>query len=161
MNKGVVVVASIGNAGANGLYSASAPGVGKKVIGVASYDNTHVWLPYFTVDSAKVGYQTMTFSPLPPLSGSAEIVYVGQGCNADTYLADPAGKTALAVRGTCSFAEKALKAIAAGATAVLIHNNVPGVVSGTRVLRLGRRYRLSGSRRPTVCSSARSRHRSR
>ena len=49
VNKGMIVVASIGNSGASGLYSASAPGVGKNVIGVASFDNTHVLLPAFTV----------------------------------------------------------------------------------------------------------------
>jgi len=137
VNKGVSVVASIGNAGDNGFYAASAPGVGSKVIGVASYDNTHIRLPYFTVNGTAIGYQTMTFSPDPPVSGSAEIVYVGRGCNADPYLADPAGKTALAVRGTCTFAEKALKAIAAGATSVVIYNNVPGVLNGTLVAPLG------------------------
>ena len=42
VDAGIVVVASIGNSGANGIYSAGAPGVGDKVIGVASYDNSHV-----------------------------------------------------------------------------------------------------------------------
>jgi subtilisin family serine protease len=36
---GVVVVASIGNNGSSGVYSASAPGLGENVIGVASFDN--------------------------------------------------------------------------------------------------------------------------
>ena len=49
VNKGMSVVASIGNSGANGLYSAGAPGVGEKVIGVASFDNTHITLPTFTI----------------------------------------------------------------------------------------------------------------
>lgn len=131
VNKGMVVVASIGNSGANGLYSAGAPGLGDKVIGVAAFDNSHVLLPYFTVADRNIGYMTMTYSAAAPLFGSAEIVYVGRGCNADAYLADPAGKTALIVRGACSFAEKAVKAINAGATAVVIHNNTPGVVAGT------------------------------
>jgi minor extracellular serine protease Vpr len=34
VDRGMVVVASIGNSGANGLYSAGAPGLGEKVIGV-------------------------------------------------------------------------------------------------------------------------------
>ena len=38
----MVVVASIGNSGASGVYSAGAPGVGTGVIGTASYDNTFV-----------------------------------------------------------------------------------------------------------------------
>lgn len=40
VNKGMVVVASIGNDGTLGTYSCKSPGVGKKVIGVASYENT-------------------------------------------------------------------------------------------------------------------------
>ena len=56
VNKGVVVVASIGNSGASGPFAAGAPGVGKKVIGTASFDNTYVYLPYFEVNGAKIGY---------------------------------------------------------------------------------------------------------
>ena len=49
VNAGMVVVASIGNSGDTGLYSAGAPGVGKNVIGVASFDNTNITLPQFNV----------------------------------------------------------------------------------------------------------------
>src|SRR5690606_9140471 len=37
--EGVVVVASIGNSGADGLFSGGAPGVGTDTIGVGSVDN--------------------------------------------------------------------------------------------------------------------------
>ncbi len=130
VNKGVVVVASIGNEGANGLYSAGAPGLGEKVIGVASYDNSDVYLPYITVNGRNVGYITMTFSPNPPTSGTGEVVNVGLACSA-LPAGSLTGKVALAARGTCSFAIKATNAIAAGADAVLISNNVAGVFSGT------------------------------
>lgn len=130
VNKGMVVVASIGNNGANGLYSAGAPGVGDKVIGVASYDNTNVMLPYFTVNGWKIGYITMTFSPNPPTAGTGEIVNVGLACSA-LPAGSLTGKVAHAVRGTCSFAIKATNAINAGAVAVLISNNAPGVFNGT------------------------------
>jgi minor extracellular serine protease Vpr len=141
VKKGVVVVASIGNEGDTGLYSAGAPGVGDDVIGVASFDNTDVFLPYFTVNGNNIGYLKMTYSADAPLSGSAEIVYLGRGCvdsdlnmaenQTDPYLADPAGKTALINRGSCSFSEKAVRAINAGATAVVVFNNAPGIVAGT------------------------------
>lgn len=131
VRKGMVVVASIGNSGANGLYSAGSPGLGDEVIGVASFDNTDVFLPYFEVNGAKIGYISMTFAGPTPTSGTEEIVYVGRGCNADAYLADPNGKVALISRGACSFGEKAAKAITAGATAVAIYNNAAGVFSGT------------------------------
>jgi minor extracellular serine protease Vpr len=132
VNRGMVVVASIGNSGANGLYSAGAPGLGEKVIGVASFDNTEVYVPYFEVKDAPIGYIAMTFSGPVPTSGTEEIVYIGQACDADLpLLADPAGKVALAVRGACAFAEKATNAIDAGAVGVVIHNSAPGLFSGT------------------------------
>jgi subtilisin family serine protease len=129
VNKGMVVVASIGNNGANGVYSAGAPGLGQKVIGVASYDNTHVLLPYFIVNDAKIGYVPMTYSGPVPTSGTLEIEYVGLACA--PLSVDLTGKAALASRGTCSFATKAINAINAGAVAVVVHNNVPGVFNGT------------------------------
>ncbi len=131
VKKGVVVVASIGNSGANGLYSAGAPGLGEDVIGVASYDNIGNLAPLFKVNDKSIGYFPMSFSGPVPTSGSAEIVFVGRACNGDTLSADPTGKTALAVRGTCAFGEKATNAINAGAAAVVIYNNVPGLFSGT------------------------------
>jgi subtilisin family serine protease len=137
VNKGMVVVASIGNSGANGLYSAGSPGLGKKVIGVAAFDNTHNTAPVFEVNGTDIGYFPMSFSGPVPTSGSEEIVYIGQACNVDPLLADPAGKVALAVRGACSFNEKATNAINAGATAVVIYNNSPGNFSGTLGSQIG------------------------
>jgi len=131
VENGMVVVASIGNSGQYGLFAAGAPGLGKEVIGVASYDNSDVLLPYFTVGTTAIGYQTMTFSPEPPLSGSFEIVDIGTACTTPLPVADLTGKVALAKRGTCAFSAKALNAISIGAVGVLVYNNVPGVVSGT------------------------------
>jgi hypothetical protein len=64
------------------------------------------------------------------LSGAAEVlrgevVHVGPGCNADTYLADPAGKIALIERGGCTFVEKITKAYNAGAIGAIVYNNTP------------------------------------
>jgi minor extracellular serine protease Vpr len=131
VERGTVVVASIGNEGTYGAYAVGAPGVGEKVIGVASFDNSHVFLPYFTVNDEPIGYITMTFSPPPPTSGTYEIVDVGLACSALPVDLDLTGKVALAARGTCSFAIKATNAINAGAAAVVISNNAPGVFNGT------------------------------
>ena len=137
LKKGMVVVASIGNNGPGGSapdgpYAAGAPGVGTDVIGVASYDNSHAQLPYFTVNDQKVGYVPMTFAGPTPTSGTEEIVNIGQACTVDLpLLADPTDKVALASRGVCSFGEKATNAINAGAIAVVISNNIPGVFNGT------------------------------
>ena len=82
VDHGVVVVASIGNSGADGVYSAGAPGVGNKVIGVASYDNTHIKLKTLTVspDATPIGYQNMTGARRPSDVGEPP---VGEDRDAD------------------------------------------------------------------------------
>jgi minor extracellular serine protease Vpr len=140
VTKGMVVVASIGNSGTSGVYAAGAPGLGEKVIGVASYDNTHINALTFDVNPGgqKVPYLTLAAAPDPPTSGtSAEVVFVGQGCNADTYLGDPAGKVALIVRGVCTFDEKYQRAFNAGAVGVVIHNNATGLFAGGGIVSQG------------------------
>lgn len=70
------------------------------------------------------------FGPEPTVGGvSGSIVLVNDGtANADLgcnpLVGFPAGAIALVKRGTCPFVVKALNAQAAGAVAVIIHNNV-------------------------------------
>jgi subtilisin family serine protease len=128
---GMIPVASAGNNGASGIYTIGAPGAGEDVITVASFDNIAIEQAVFEVASRDIGYAPMTGSVDAPTSGTEEIVYIGQACNSDPLEDDPDGKIALAVRGTCSFADKALNAEAAGATAVVIYNNAPGNFAGT------------------------------
>ncbi len=54
-----------------------------------------------------------------------------RGCSPSDFAGFPAGAIALVVRGTCTFRIKTDNAAAAGASAVLIYNNVPGVLNGT------------------------------
>jgi minor extracellular serine protease Vpr len=138
VGRGVVVVCSIGNNGDTGLYSAGAPGVGEKPIGVASFDNTDQALPYFTIspDNAAIGYGPATGAPAPPTSGSAEMARTGTPSSVnDACDALPAGsltgKVALIRRGTCSFYQKAINAYNAGAVGVVLYNNAAGRVSPT------------------------------
>ena len=134
VQRGMVVVASIGNSGARGLYSAGAPGLGEKVIGVASYDNSDVLLAYFEVNGVNVGYVPMSFAGPTPTSGSETLEAVGGaglGCVAADFAGFTPGNAALMSRGSCSFNLKATNAINAGAVAVVIHNNAPGVFNGT------------------------------
>jgi minor extracellular serine protease Vpr len=138
VNRGMVVVASIGNSGANGVYSASAPGLGEKVIGVASFDNSHINALTFDVNPSgqKVPYLPLATTPDPPTSGTTpDVVFVGRGCLSpfDPYLDDPAGKVALIVRGDCTFQEKYQRAADAGAAGVVIYNNVTGLFAGGAV----------------------------
>jgi minor extracellular serine protease Vpr len=138
VNKGVSVVTSIGNSGATGLYSASAPGVGKKVIGVASIDNTHVSLLTFTVspDGVSIGYGPATAAPIPPTSGTFPMARTGTTTTTnDACSALPAGslagQVALIRRGTCGFFDKARNAQNAGAAGVVLYNNAAGRVNPT------------------------------
>ncbi len=139
LKNGVVVVASIGNNGADGVYSNGAPGVGDGVIGVASYDNTFTNINAGTVTplGLTVGYTNIAGTPTPtpaPFSGSVSIVKPSGsilGCNPADWAGVPAGNLALVQRGTCTFAVKAQNAQAAGAAFVGIFNNAPGLPNGT------------------------------
>jgi subtilisin family serine protease len=135
---GVVVVASIGNSGANGVWSGGVPGMGTKVIGVASYDNSHVALNQFTIspDDTAIGYQPMTGAPLPPTSGSLPMGRTGTPATTNDACSpltpgSLTGMAALIRRGTCSFLIKATNALNAGAAAVVIYNNAAGRFAGT------------------------------
>jgi minor extracellular serine protease Vpr len=139
VDAGMVVVASIGNSGLNGqqLWSAGSPGVGHKVIGVASFDNTKATLPSFTVGGASYGYNRAAGSLASvPQSGSGEIVFTGtpattnDGCSA--FPAHSlAGKIAFIRRGTCGFYNKAINAQHADAIAVVLYNNAAGALNPT------------------------------
>ncbi|HEU0224945.1 MAG TPA: S8 family serine peptidase [Steroidobacteraceae bacterium] len=144
VNQGVVVVASIGNSGPqgsspNGLYSAGAPGVGAKVIGVASYDNTHATQKAFTLDpgGTLIPYSGASGSPPPPTSGTFDISKTGtpasldDGCTAAQFAGFTAGHYALIRRGTCSFYLKSFNAQNAGAAGVILYNNVAGALNPT------------------------------
>jgi len=135
-DSGVVVVASIGNSGANGLYSAGAPGVGADVIGVGSVDNTNATLPAFEVGTTLYGYVQAAGSPAAPTSGAFTIVTTGDrttttgGCAAFAP-GSLTGKIALIRRGSCTFHSKAINAQNAGAAGVVLYNNAPGFVNPT------------------------------
>ena len=138
VNKGVVMVASIGNNGPGGsspdaLFAAGAPGTGTKVIGVASYDNAQ---RSFTVGGTPYGFNAASGAPLPPTSGSLTMAKTGTTVTADDACAAlPAGSltgmAALIRRGTCGFFVKATNAQNAGAAAVVLYNNAAGALNPT------------------------------
>lgn len=138
VDRNVIVVASIGNSGDTGVFSAGAPGVGSKVIGVASFDNSHVALASFTIspDGTRIGYGTAAAAPLAPTSGTYPMARTGTATttnDACSPLASGslAGHVALIRRGTCTFHTKALNAQNAGAVAVVLYNHLPGRFSPT------------------------------
>src|SRR5918994_1340650 len=149
--RGVKVVASIGNSGPTNLYSAGAPGVGEKVIGTAAFDNTRA-----EMYALRVGGVLHPWGPasgttgVPPLSGTNELARTGtqtttnDACGAAlpsppnpansfaiAELPSLAGKVALIRRGTCGFYNKALAAQRAGAIAVILYNNAAGRLTPT------------------------------
>jgi minor extracellular serine protease Vpr len=155
VDAGIVVAAAAGNNGLNGLYGASAPGVGEKVMAVANFVNSHANLPVFTVspDGLPIGYAQALPSPPAPLAGTLPLARTGtagstnDACNSAPPLppGSLAGKAALVRRGTCSFHEKARNARNAGAAAVVIYNDTPPLQTIT----------VPGVRRST-CRSCRS-----
>lgn len=142
VKKGVVVVASGGNSGANGQYSMGGPTMGDNVISVASVDNVKVDLDSFTLsDGSKVGYYLATGAPAPtkgltlPVTkrpGSTTTT-TNDGCTASGGFAAGSltGKAVLIRRGGCTFYEKASNAQKAGAAAVILYNNAAGYISPT------------------------------
>ena len=148
VDAGVIVVVAIGNEGGFGVYSAAAPGVGRKVIGVGSFDNSHLEMPFFTAapDDRVFGYLPAAGAPAAPTSGTMSLVRTGttttanDGCSIaqpDGTLVSPfpagslSGKVALIRRGTCTFYEKSRNAEGAGAIGVVLYNNVFGLLSPT------------------------------
>lgn len=131
--KGVVVVASAGNSGQYGLFSTGAPGIGNKVIGVASFDNSHVTQNVFTTSNGQtIGYGNASGSPVAPTSGSLKVaVAPGDGLGCTALPTVPDGTVYLIKRGTCAFHAKAANAQAAGADAVILYNNAPGTINPT------------------------------
>jgi len=136
VSNGVVVVVSAGNEGDSFTQSVGSPSMGTNVISVASYDNTDVVLDELTVrdgaDSLSVGYNSASGTPDPtsmlngtPIRRTTDSL----GCAAET--ADFTGVVAITSRGNCSFAQKALNAQEAGATALIIHNNAVGFITAT------------------------------
>jgi minor extracellular serine protease Vpr len=134
--QGVVVVNSAGNSGGDGAWTLSAPANAHDIISVASADNTEQQTDVFEVEQLDdaVPYLPMSDAPAPPTEGSSDpLVYLGRGCvetGGDTHLADPSGQTALLIRGDCTFDEKYRGAVQAGATGVVIYNNVAGLFAG-------------------------------
>jgi subtilisin family serine protease len=136
VDRGVIMVASIGNNGPGGsspdaLYAAGAPGTGKKVIGVASFDNAQL---SFSVNGTPFGYNAGSGAPIAPTTGSLPMAKIGTPATVDDgCVALPAGsmtgKAVLIRRGTCSFYIKAFNAQTAGASAVVLYNNVAGALS--------------------------------
>lgn len=73
----------------------------------------------------------MAYSGSGDVTAAVSTVTDIRGCNAVDFAGFPAGNIALISRGACTFATKATNAYNAGASGVIIYNNIPGVLNGT------------------------------
>jgi subtilisin family serine protease len=152
---GVVPVIAAGNDRDDyGLGSVGSPGTAPDAITVAAVSNAHVFAPALTVVNGPstlgaIPIQGAAGAKLPAAWSTLDQTLVdvttlvgADGKPADPYLCGPAsnpngvlntlpagslqGKVVLARRGVCSFVSKAARAIAAGATGLILIDNRPG-----------------------------------
>ena len=142
-DSGITMVISAGNEGTAGTFSSGAPGVAGDAITVASVDNSHYRSAYGTAAGTEMPYVAATGAPAPPTEGELTVVAAGAPgtdqaltCDVDgNPVAPPAatadGQVLLVERGACSFYAKALAGQEAGYDAVILYNNVTGLINPT------------------------------
>lgn len=134
---GVVVVASAGNA-ADTYYITGSPGVATGILSVAATFNDQAGFVFnarvrLNSPAALAGQDFFAIygtgpvrAPAGGLTGDVVFARPADGSTPFTNAAFVAGKIALIDRGAVSFLQKVQNAQAAGATAVIMVNNVPG-----------------------------------
>ncbi len=145
--QGLLVVAAGGNEGDTGSGTAPAfntvdsPGHAPSAISVAATTNSHIWVESFRVpgQDAPSNLQTVngntgdSFLPQSALTAPLRDVTRtgdnGQACRA-MPTGSLSGTIALIVRGTCTYATKALNAEAAGAFGTVVYDNVQEALFG-------------------------------
>jgi minor extracellular serine protease Vpr len=127
---GVVVVAASGNEG-NGAYITSTPGSATRAISVAAIDSNQSF-PGATIQlpSGNVSALNANNGPLP-VTGRLNVLMSGGsvslGCSASDYSGVAAGDIVVTLRGVCARVDRATLGQAAGAAAVVMINNSPGL----------------------------------
>ncbi|KAI7890621.1 peptidase S8/S53 domain-containing protein [Mucor mucedo] len=136
VEKGVSVVISAGNSGAQGIYTVGQPGTSKNAFTVASVENQYYTAKELTASGIDHG---ILYSP----SGVDTIVdndvaisdktpgTAADSCTAAQISPDVKGKIALIQRGSCNFSDKVNNAASAGAVGAIIYNNVDGSLSAS------------------------------
>ena len=137
---GVICVVSAGNSATstdpyiiNGVSDTAvvgSPGLAYDALQVASSENSVITLPALQAtignETKLMGYTQCDISPTEFFNSDTklELVDCGFGNPEDFEGKDLTGKVALISRGTITFVDKQINAQAAGATAVVIYNNV-------------------------------------
>ncbi|KAJ1958036.1 hypothetical protein GGI12_004844 [Dipsacomyces acuminosporus] len=137
---GIVVVASAGNDGANGLYTSGSPGLGAGVINVASFENWMVTSVSIDIVGARSNFSIVHSSPgnskyrftfEAPTEIKAPVDTAGSREGCAPYDTKFSNQILVIKRGNCTFVDKAQHAQAAGAVGVLIVNNEDELMSPT------------------------------
>jgi len=124
VDAGVVVAIAAGNAGPS-PGTIESPGIAEKVITVGASTNPHfVGIPVTVSSIGTFGAALGQFNNFGMVTSAYATTNPANGCSAiSTNLA---GEIALIARGTCTFSTKIRNAQTAGATGVLVYNNVLG-----------------------------------
>ena len=126
---GVVVAIAAGNAGPS-PGTIESPGIAEKVITAGASTNPHfVGIPVTVPNLGTFGAALGSFNNFGVVTSSPySTTSPVNGCSAITN--NIAGQIALIARGSCTFSTKIRNAQVAGATGVLVYNNVLGDPSG-------------------------------
>ena len=124
VDAGVVVAIAAGNAGPS-PGTIESPGIAEKVITVGASTNPHfVGIPVTVSSIGTFGAALGQFNNFGMVTSAYATTSPANGCSAiSTNLT---GEIALIARGTCTFSTKIRNAQTAGATGVLVYNNVLG-----------------------------------
>lgn len=128
VEKGIVAIAANGNSGPD-IWTVGSPGTATKAISVGASTPT-MEIPSILIEGTRnrLQVQPMEGSGKWTIDRSLPIVYGGLGSKSE--LKDAAGKIVLIERGKLTFTEKAQNALEAGASAVIIYNNLSGNFMG-------------------------------
>ena len=139
-DKGIVVISATGNDRGLGLFSATSPGVGERVIAAGSVENVKVAVTGFTIspDQRAIQYLAGTDSRPIPTDGTFELARTGTVTTTDDACSPLApssleGKVALVRRGTCTFDVKGANVAAAGAAALVVYSHLGNIDGGINV----------------------------
>ncbi|KAI7904229.1 peptidase S8/S53 domain-containing protein [Cokeromyces recurvatus] len=127
--KGVSVVVSAGNSGAEGIFTVGQPSTTLSAFSIASVDNDYRILRYFVATGIRhrIFYTKSNDNTIKNglvVNGDKNPGNKAEGCTPGSINPNVKGKIALIRRGTCPFTTKVDNLTAAGAVAVIIYNNV-------------------------------------
>lgn len=127
--RGMIVCAAAGNEGDRGIFEVGSPSLGKHAFSVASIDNEYMLSHILKAGKLTFSYLTAsgkTFSKPSTLMVTASNVFLKENDACDPIETDLRNAIVLIGRGGCLFTQKVLNAQNAGASGVIIYNNVPG-----------------------------------